>query len=68
MTQLEKRINLLESQTRINSLLKIIHKYNNAPEYIRVKNYRVMVHNIRLLNQYCRGIKWTVSQDKTIKP
>ena len=54
--EINQMIKLIANQNRINQLIDSITRYNNQSEYLRIKYYNVMLHDLRLLNQYIKGI------------
>ena len=54
--EINQMIKLIANQNRINQLIDSITRYNNQSEYLRIKYYNVMLHDLRLLNQYIKGV------------
>jgi len=54
--EINQMIKLIDNQNRINQLIDSITRYNNQSEYLRIKYYNVMLHDLRLLNQYIKGV------------
>jgi hypothetical protein len=53
--KIDSILDQLANQSRINELIISVQNYNNSSEYLRIKYYKNMISDMRLLNQYMKG-------------